>query len=873
MTMHKMFKRTPSYPNVLSILLAISIMALVLLAGSGLSIAGQVESPSPPAPSDIASKTVGDAPPEAEGQDAQSEPQSSTEIKPISPSSEAEKWTQRYEKLVDGINDQSLDDEDADKFYQELNNTLRDIRIRLRGALAESTPDKPKQSRTTQEETKSKSPGKNPARQDAKDTPSLPDPAESNVDRFYNVQLLKAELTTLYTLRIQVLEQISPGLRDMVTGTGVDGVQSFKEEVEYFLLMLHVRIRLLPQFGRRMLDEVLSAPTPVIWLVFKFMAVFLIFFWWRRWAVQGIPKIRSNILDIKTPSSIHKWLAKFLWYLIHVRKPIEWGIVLWIIFNVVSTSEGQLIYHSLWMKAKWILTIWFMAILVGAMSTKGSLRLNTQSANLRLRSLRAIASWLLVAGLGLSITRDLVGQGTSYAWYWIFCKLFALLLLFLLIRWWREESYRMLAEIPQLPAYIHKVLRYNRGFTSYLGTVLGAVYLMVDGFRRWVLRGVTGFEGGRYFVANLTRLEAMRVSERMSQKIEGDPISNKIRARLFADEGRLVESIGQNSLERMTHLVEQEGKGSAVVVAERGVGKTHLFSRIESRFENKMMFYECLPGGIGHFQKTFAESLDLNASDLTPTTISERLRERRIKVVGLDSLHRLSRPAFGGQRDIDHLAELLGPLQNDVFWFYGVNWAAWQYISRVRSSRLFLDDVLRLPLWTEEQIRELIELRSAQAGIEPDFGNLILPRQFDDIDYDTVEDRNRFGFYRILWNASDGNPMVSLQLWADSLRMASGGRILVSLPQLPATSELEKVDMTVLLILRVIAQSELASQEEIVDSLRFPAKEVTGGLHLAISRGWVEAINDRYCLTWKWFRSITRVLARKNLLVRTTLGG
>ena len=181
--------------------------------------------------------------------------------------------------------------------------------------------------------------------------------------------------------------------------------------------------------------------------------------------------------------------------------------------------------------------------------------------------------------------------------------------------------------------------------------------------------------------------------------------------------------------------------------------------------------------------------------------------------------------------------------------------------------------MLRIPLWTEEQIRKLIELRSAHADIEPDFGELILPRQFESIDYDTVEDRNRFGFYRILWNASDGNPMVSLQLWADSLRIAPDGRILVSLPQLPATSELEKVNMSLLLVLRVIAQSEMANQEEIADSLRFSATEVAGALNLAITHEWVEQVNGRYHLTGKWFRSITRVLARKNLLVRKALVG
>ena len=75
-----------------------------------------------------------------------------------------------------------------------------------------------------------------------------------------------------------------------------------------------------------------------------------------------------------------------------------------------------------------------------------------------------------------------------------------------------------------------------------------------------------------------------------------------------------------------------------------------------------------------------------------------------------------------------------------------------------------------------------------------------------------------------------------------------------------------------LLILRVVAQSEWTTQEEIVNSLELPVTEVKGALHLATARGWLESQNGRFRLTWKWFRRITRVLARKNLLVRTTLG-
>ena len=90
--------------------------------------------------------------------------------------------------------------------------------------------------------------------------------------------------------------------------------------------------------------------------------------------------------------------------------------------------------------------------------------------------------------------------------------------------------------------------------------------------------------------------------------------------------------------------------------------------------------------------------------------------------------------------------------------------------------------------------------------------------------------------------------------------------------QLAAWMAGDNADLNILLILRVVAQSEWTTREEIVNSLQIPATDVTGALRLATARGWLESEDGRFRLTWQWFRSITRVLARKNLLVRTTLG-
>ncbi|MBT8355913.1 MAG: hypothetical protein KJO60_15415, partial [Desulfofustis sp.] len=416
-----------------------------------------------------------------------------------------------------------------------------------------------------------------------------------------------------------------------------------------------------------------------------------------------------------------------------------------------------------------------------------------------------------------------------------------------------------------------KILQHKTGFEGYFWSALGAILLLIDGVRLIALKTVTTTEEGRSFIANLSRIEALRASERRKKITSGEPISRHLRELLYEVDGRLVESAGLEALEKMVGLARRRQQGEALIVAERGGGKSQLFARLEQRLEDKMVLLDCPPGGGKALLIEFASALDLDATDLSPETVTNRIAEGRISAVGIDNFHRLARPAMGGQQEIDEMIALIRKVKAELFWFLGFDWAAWQYISRVRANRLFVQEIIQLPLWSEAQIEELIEHRCHHAGIEPDFSELILPRHFEDSSFDTLEDQNRNGFFRILWNASDGNPVVALQLWMECIRVAEDGTILVSLPKLPSTVDFEDASITVLLILRVIAQSGYASQQEIIDSLRFPGPDVAGALHLAESNEWIEYVDGRYRLSWKWFRTVTRVLARQNLLVRRTL--
>jgi hypothetical protein len=193
---------------------------------------------------------------------------------------------------------------------------------------------------------------------------------------------------------------------------------------------------------------------------------------------------------------------------------------------------------------------------------------------------------------------------------------------------------------------------------------------------------------------------------------------------------------------------------------------------------------------------------------------------------------------------------------------------AWNFLNRVRAERAVTPAVLELPFWTEEQIGHLIAQRCRDADITPDFGQLILPRYDYDAGQETLAERNRFAFYRLLWDAADGNPAVALRLWADSLAITEDGKFVVHLPSPSETSEIERLTPTQLLVLRVIAQSELIARNEIVESLRFSEANVGNAILVSLQQGWIEEVDGRYRLSWDWYRTITRVLVRRNFLDR-----
>ena len=777
------------------------------------------------------------------------------------PLSETEQWAQRLELLLDEIRKGEKERKDADALYMELAPILQERRRKLRKALVWA--QSPIAIISVDEQTLQTS--QEGAGVEAEQTAEVP--GATPQPQPITVKNLHATVTALYDMRIGLLQHVTTEFRAGVTGAGLTGVRELNGEIEQ--LILHVRFQVLsiPQEFANATNILRRAPLPIIGHTLELILALVVFFWWRRWAASGLAKARRKLLDARPRRRRNLRIAKFLWYVDRVRSPLEWLVLLAVFFSVVDLPIQDELEKAPWIAAQWVLLAWFAVAFINAMAARGIAGLSGESAALRLRSLQLVAAWLVLLGLGLDLAVEYTGRGTIYAWFWMLFEILTLPVLILLIALWRSEIFRQLENEPKNPAWVRNALQHKRGPRSYVSAAVASPYLITVRLQQQFLRAISGLEWGRRLQASLYKRELTREKARLGT-LGGQPISAELRDRLLVGRGQIIDKVARGELTRLAELVEDDRGGVAVIVAERGCGKSLMLQRLAMKFERQALIFDCPPAGYEAFQKAFAGALGLSEDKASSGEIARGLKKCGARLVGIDNLHRLIRPVKGGQQGLDRLSQLFRETGGRILWILTIDKLTWHFLNSVRAERAVTPAIFELLLWTEEQIGDLIDQRCRDAGITPDFGQLILPRHDDDAGQETLAERNRLAFHRLLWDAADGNPAVALRLWADSLAVTEDGKVIVHLPSPPATSEIEKLTPTQLLVLRVIAQSELIARDEIVESLRFSEANVGNAILVSLQQGWVEEVDGRYRLSWDWYRTITRVLVRRNFLDR-----
>jgi hypothetical protein len=676
----------------------------------------------------------------------------------------------------------------------------------------------------------------------------------------------RAILDEMYSARMELLEWVTPELRDSMIGGGSDGMREFGREFENARLDFYFQTLAIPRGLRRFVDGIRESPLNDLWRLIQLLFGVAIFRIWRRWAKKGIGSVRTRILELRPRTSAQLRLANLLWYVHRSRGPLEWLALLLFSSAIYEAGDLEEVTTLLRVVVLWLLLTRFGLLLLDALGSRSVDGSASHNARLRLRSLRLVTAWILIAGLSLDLSSRYVGEGAIHAWI---SRAFTLLLapvLLLLLNWWRGEIIDRLGEEARHSSVARRLGRREKGLRSYFNAALGAGYLTGWALGRFFVRVLSSFEAGRKVVAMLLRREVERDGQRES--LAEEPISPELVQKLLVPGDTLIDEPFEDGLRRIEALAEANRGAAVSVLAERGGGMSTFLRHLKTALGDEMVIIDCPPGGIEPFRVALADEMGLGHEEDLTTALKPRLEERGIRVIAVDNFHRIARPKMGGLLGVDHVAGISEGAGDNVIWVVALTRAASPYITRARGDRAILQEVLELPDWSDDQLEKLFEARCQAAGIEPDYRRLVFPRQFDDGERTTLDERNRFGFRRVLWELSDGNPEVAMRLFCSALRELPSGKLIVRLPQPTSTNRIASANVTTMLALRCLVECELATLDDLTEGIRASRSTLTNAIAYCMQEGWVEEVDGYYQITWSSYRTVKRALIRGNWIAR-----
>lgn len=678
---------------------------------------------------------------------------------------------------------------------------------------------------------------------------------------------LRDAMNLLNNARLDLIPELSSDMRTRMLGFGTEGLAQARREVDQISLEMRFIGSSLPQQLRALADPLVN-PTAGSLLALLKLAIFLLgIYWWNHYGGAILRNVRQQAREKSPPTLISMAQDQGASYLYRVRKQATVLVLIIGVQQLLPTHMDFIGFRYLWIILLWVASAALALKLVDAIA-RGNQTSEDPRAQLRWRSLRLVIGVALAVGLILSLTNATVGKGAIYSWTWQSCWFAVPPIMLILGHWWRERIETLAALRTERGALFAWVARRPGGLAGLIGRVAAGAVMLANGFRFVLLRRINEF-------ALIRDINDRRARGKAMQQAELDLASGRFRH--ISDEA--FAALGPHRLPAQNRdltmrpgnisLNAPEAGTITIIVGERGLGKTAFLHDIASMSSfDKVLRYTAEPEGFDKLAGHLRPELDaLGPSALTTSTADARPVNGLLIII--DDCQRLIVPAIGGIHDFDQLIDMARSAPHNVAWVLGMGRPAWRFLTRARQDRVLFDQVLSLPEWSVDEITDLIERRTEQAGIAPDFSLLddVLDFRFDG--NLSPDGRKRKIFLEDLHDYSGGNPAVALEHWRRSLFVeVSSGRTVVRHPPPPNVKALSNLPQSSVFILRALLQMNFATQTAIEQSTDLPPMVVRDSLRSLLRIGAIACQADAYYITLFWWVEVVRLLQRQNMLMK-----
>lgn len=666
-----------------------------------------------------------------------------------------------------------------------------------------------------------------------------------------------------------LLNLSSHNVRELVVGFGPDGVMQFKAELALTRLNIQYFIYHQIRSFRLFISDFFISPIPVLSVLFKMCLVLLALKWWLSNSKRLLERLREKINSGVGRVGL---TIRLIWYMSRAHRAITWLIAITLSLSILATlpSLQHLVFLEIF--TWWILGGAIAVSFILEFTYQHSRQLSPDLVAQRLSTIRFYVWGFITTGLISQISAMTIGKGTIYEWISSLIYLFYILLTIYTLRKWKTFIFSMLKSNMTLPLAVNWAVRNkDKLLLSTICTAITGGWLLIRTVQHSAIGVLSQYQMFSHALAYLFRIEVAKQTGIDDQKsdldvVRGERTFNYVRP--GSENSILIGEYAEQEMREVAHYVHSDKPAVCVITGERGIGTTTMLRRLLHNVTNATaLFIECGENYDGLIA-VLASKLGLAESASEDDILTFLQNSDECYLIAIDNVQRLVKPQVGGLASLMRLTNLMRLARKSHRVILAIEKSSWRFIDRARGERLLFDLVTFMPRWKEQEVNQLLQSRVSEKGeFGITFEGLALPRQWDKDDL-SEEERARNGFYRILWDYSDGNPTVSLRFFRRSLFEDKQENVKVRLFVIPPSEGLEKMPKPMLAVLRSIVQLERASPEELRDCTQLSIAEVISTLRYFQSRGYIEWAEGQTRISDLWFRNITNILHRQHLLVK-----